>query len=376
MENFGSRRSQRQEYPNRTAEVPEAVRTQWNHEFEKEIDMLAQPNMLVQEEPFLRQECFSLNNCEVVFCGVQHQSETLTKFREQLQLAMTDADLVVLEGSPEIQLGKRGMRRTLIEDYQIKAESLPSSAVEIHAEFASRQEGDFECFYQGLTDMAAERERTVVLVDPANLAGATLQERSGVRKYWESELPAEIKGGSKVVMGAGAIAGAAAIMMQQNPVMSRRGLLRGAGYVAAGLAPGALGIASQKSSADLNRDPNAGGAPINDMSAERRIAEETVAYSMVDLRNIVIAEKLEALSKVMPKGTKIMIVYGDGHRKALQDYLLHPELRLAKKQVYRITPSAINSDTAIGAWSFNYAQGAWVNDTKETEVLTRFLKTS
>ncbi len=297
-------------------------------------------------------ESFLLYGRHVSFFGVKHTAETFARYEKELRQGVKEADFVVFEGAPEIQLGERSMAERIAERQgpDLKAKSVR----DIRQGFMHQLGTDgFDHFYHAMENVAALEGKKVALFDPMNLSGATKDENYAYLKAWERELPENIEQAASALAVVGLASHAAGTAISKNEKLSRRGFLMGAGTAVAGIS--ALAVGSQMTRVDLDNPEG----KIRHMSNVRRKSEQVVAYGLVDFRNILIAERLELLVKTLPEGAKISVFYGDGHRAAIQDYLTHPVARVVKKQAYKLAKGYMSPKAAVGAWKFDFEKGKW-----------------
>lgn len=341
-------------------------REEWHEQLEREIADIRLRASNILETPEARKsrehlqvESFSIQGRNVTFFGVRHTAETFARYEEVLRKGVRDADAVALEEGPEIQLGSRSMEERL-------SESNPSFQSKnyrsLRQAFTAHLSVDGSDFFHALENVAAREGKPVALIDQYNLRGATVAEESAYRRRWDDELPEKVIMTGGIAATAGVAALGASALLKKDPKMSRRGFLAGLGTAAA--AVGAAGVGSQFAKLELD-DPN---AKLMRMTDTERKTRETIAYSLNDLRNVLLAERLEILAESLPEGANIAVFYGDGHRGPMKDYLQHPALREAKKQAYKLARSYIASNTAIGSWKFDFEEGRW-KEQPEGEIL-------
>jgi hypothetical protein len=298
-------------------------------------------------------ESLRLNNREVTFVGVQHTPETLLKYQSEITDAIRNADVVVLEYSPEIQLGGKTMREDLVErlgEMEVVDDLTPE---ELRDRYINQQ-SEPEKFFFGVSNIAAIEGKRIALLDPTNALGGSHQEELDFNDLLQKDLPERV-GNSGMIMSAAGLAASAALTALEDPEkIDRRSFLKKILKTSAAI--GATAAASQFAQQDLDRPDG----HIREMSDSRRRTEEMLAFGLNDLRNITVSENIEQLAMQLPEGSKIAVVYGDGHRKSIMaDYLPHADLRNAKKLVYEPIRPALPERPAIGIWEFNMEEGHW-----------------
>lgn len=341
---------------------------EWKAQLEKELQQIRfqGENILFTPEEresrtMLRTETIPLHGRQIAFYGVLHTAETYGRYEKELREGVRKADVVVLEGGPEIQLGEYPMAERIAEREGPDVRGRPLR--EVRQGYMYQLSGNgWEPFFHAMENAAAIEEKPVALLDQFNLSGATKEEEKVHHDRWEKELPPKIFNGGATMAAAGIAALGAAEVMRKNEHVSRRNFLRGLGIGAA--AVGAVGMSSQLAKLDLDNEQG----NILHMGDKERKVKEAIVYSLNDLRNVLLAERLEILAKTLPEGASISVFYGDGHRGPVKDYLQHPALREAKKQAYKLARSYIAPNTAIGSWKFDFEEGRW-KEQPEGEVL-------
>ena len=293
-------------------------------------------------------ESIEHGNLDIQFVGVHHIVETIAAYREAIEQAIADADIVVLEAS--IETSGEALRSG--ESYLNTVQSSGSDrAVMMHFPQYRLHENSSGAFFSETENIARKHRKQIVVCDPLSdqrmLQSAVAVELQGGIPHDErlSQLNEQIREYSKIAaaLGAGVSAGAAVagpteasargglkILFERYKASSseekkesRRSFLKRGAVYAAGYGIGSKVIEKAEANVDV----------INHKGKDDQ--EKFTQYNEIDFRDVSVATGLDQLSRGFTKKMKVAIVYGDYHRNGIRQYLENPNLRQAKFALYK-----------------------------------------
>lgn len=274
----------------------------------------AQRRPELEERIKFNREVFRHGKMRIDFIGVTHEPETLLQYRDQIESAILNADLVVLERSPD-DVGTGDLSPTELAD----------GSVEIFGG---------EIFYKEMERLAAKHGKRILHIDPMK----TVPIQGG--KYYDIPL-AQSEKEMKDLHGKIGVAGmvpATALLVnglvgdirkfiregalkedrEQSflPAMNRRTFLKGAVYGTAALA-GADAIINASDSGYYR------GAP------------KAILHGTQDYRDVIAADGIDKLEQSLTKSISVAMIYGASHQEGIRTYLDNPNLRKTKRGLYK-----------------------------------------
>ncbi len=294
-----------------------------------------------EERVRFEREIFRHGKVNIDFVGVTHEPETLLEYRDQIESAILNSDLVVLERSP---------------DAMGTGDLSPSEL----AEGGINMFGG-EIFYKELERLAAKHGKRILHIDPMK----TVPLEGG--KYYDIPLDRsdqEIKGlHSKV--GIAGVTPAVALTVKgivgdirklikeglpqedknesDSSAVSRRTFLKGAVYAGA-VATGANAIIN---------GTNVGyykGVP------------KTILHGTQDYRDVIAADSVDQLEQSFTKSINVAMIYGAAHKAGIRTYLENPNLRKAKRELYGELDEVANPEIRLYEFQKDMAArhgGSW-----------------
>ncbi|MDB4992339.1 MAG: hypothetical protein JWL75_584 [Parcubacteria group bacterium] len=255
--------------------------------------------------------------------GVSHIPETFLLRRKELELAIANAGVIVLEGAPELAaLYGEPYKDELRQKFKAEGKSAAEAEAWIKQNF---EDPNFNPFFHELEQLAKKHKKSVITIDPHSGIGRTNYRTLREDGTVDDALTGRSDNVNVGVQGAWAasvaLGGYVALSHEREkqssssdePVqMSRRKFLTGlaAGVGAAALTPTAI-------------------ANLGDASML-----ESVSYDVIDYRNTAVARGIDAYTKKHKVDGPVTLFYGKNHANGLERYLKNPGLRDAKYELY------------------------------------------
>ncbi|QQR78578.1 MAG: hypothetical protein IPJ68_05930 [Candidatus Moraniibacteriota bacterium] len=291
-------------------------------------------------------ESYEHGQLDIQFVGVKHRVETLAAHRQAIEVAIADADIVVLEGSVGTSGAEQSSRVVNATSLSVPGRTkkvnmnIPEYAIDTNSGLA---------FFSEVENIARKHRKPLVLFDPfsdrrllqshsaVTLQGGishedrldTLNER--IRQFSEAIGDA----GEMLATGALTGVGAEAVWREKIKLMipgginpdqidqSRREFMKHGVAYAAGVGLGITAMVKAKGNQDVidyATDPD-----------RERISQ----YNLTDFRDVSIATGLDRLGGAFHKKMKTTVIYGAYHANGVRKYLENPRLREVKMALYK-----------------------------------------
>lgn len=318
-------------------------------------------------ETAMHRESFELNGARVEFLGVGHDPATAERLAPELEEAIRQASIVLLESAPSAE---GPFTDEAVREYrELMGNKLKFSDEEIIKSIEAGKRG--LAFYAKMEALAAKHGKPVAVTDPIGADGDGFRQLFTEDPFRSADETAEQAKTAAVLGGAlvaalptisDAIRGRGAELenRRENPPtastppsehpidesghrpsggspMSRRGFLRvlGGGIAAAGVASEVASAIARKSDPMKGSYGRRGDNPFG-----------AALYDGLDYRDVVTAQGLDRLTRREDvRGGSVVVIYGDGHRASIRHYAESPNERAMKRTAYipyqRVAPAKL-----------------------------------
>lgn len=277
-------------------------------------------------EGWYQDEC-EINGVTIKLQGVAHHPDTLkiAEYKEAIEKSIAESSLVITEGAPIVS-----KKYTLEELNDLCAKlglKISKQELQEYSDFVQFH-NPYDEFFEQIQHIVALHKKDLATVDPNEDIYASLQLMMDENKLTSLKNKLTLASLATLLGTYGTQKFLSAldrfmkkkVVTGDNPVISRRTFLKMMGVSAA-----ATGLGGLSAVASLNES-------LGNDRTENQLA--AVLYSFNDYREVVVAQAIEQLSKLLKRNTSIATIYGSRHVAGIKHYLEYPVERAARLVLY------------------------------------------